>query len=159
MSRLLNHNSTLVYPDYGMFQITDQAHYEFTAPVPGRNDFSAGEHSVYLRSSQTHILVHLELESWDSEPPRREEDWEGWHTAVIRLETGVLDVNEITAGSQPNVLTLPGPGRYRVRAAHRNRHATSEAYWELSRSGAEPGEIKRALEGKEQHLAQFWPEQ
>ncbi|GHC95046.1 hypothetical protein GCM10007079_46260 [Nocardiopsis terrae] len=163
MSRLLSRNSTLVYPDYGMFQIFDCEDYDDTAPVPGRNDFSAGECSVYLRSLQTNVLVHLDLESWESEPAWNGEEWEGSHTAVIELATGVVGVNEITAGGQHDLLTLPAPGRYRVRAAHRNRRVVSKAYMALFDRFEDvhgPGftAAARDLEGREQYLAQFWPE-
>lgn len=50
MSRLLSRNSTLVYPDYGMFQIFDCEDYDDTAlfpaattsaPVSARSTFAA----------------------------------------------------------------------------------------------------------------------
>ncbi|GAB2513899.1 hypothetical protein [Nocardiopsis aegyptia] len=163
MSRILSRNSTLVYPDYGMFQIFDCQDYDDTASVPGRRDFSVGERSVYLRSLQTNVRVHLTLESWDTEPAWDEGSWEGSHTAVIEIATGVVGVSEITAGVQPDLLTLAAPGRYGIRVAHRNRHEVSEAHMALYDRFDDvqgPGfrAAKRALEGREQYLAQFWPE-
>ncbi|WP_017571105.1 hypothetical protein [Nocardiopsis halotolerans] len=163
MSRLLSQNSTLVYPDYGIFQIVDGKDCDDTAPVPGRNVFSVGERSVYFHSMQNNVLVRLYLESWETEPAWDEDDWEGSRTAVIELATGVVSVDEITAGAQHDLLTLPAPGRYRVRVAHRNRRIVSEAYMALfgrfdDIHGIEFTEAERALEGREQYLAQFWPE-
>lgn len=163
MSRLLDRNSTLVYPDYGMFQIVDCQSDDETAPVPGHNDFSVGDRSIYLRSFQTNVLVRLDLESWESEPAWHEDEWEGSHTAVIELTTGVVGVDEITAGAQHDLLTLPAPGRYRVRVAHRNRGMVSDAYMALFDQFEDihgPGftDAKRDLEGREQYLARFWPE-
>ncbi|RKS06459.1 hypothetical protein DFP74_2091 [Nocardiopsis sp. Huas11] len=163
MNRLLDRNSTLVYPDYGMFQIFDCEDYDDTAAVPGRHDFSVGERSVYFRSLQTNVLVRLTLESWESEPDWDGASWEGSRTAVIELATGVVGVNEITAGAQHDLLTLPAPGRYGIRVAHRNRHEVSEAHMALHDRFEDvqgPGfrAAKRDLEGREQYLAQFWPE-
>ncbi len=146
-----------------MFQTFDREDYDDTAPVPGRDDFSVGERSVYLRSFQTNVLVRLGLESWESEPAWGGEAWEGSHTAAIELATGVVGVNEITAGAQHDLLTLPAPGRYRVRVAHRNRRMVSGAYMALfdqfeDRHGPGFTAAKRDLEGREQYLAQFWPE-
>jgi hypothetical protein len=163
MSRLLSHNSTLVYPDYGIFQIIDGEDLDYTAPVPGREDFSAGERSVFLHSFQTNVRVRLDMESWEAEPAWSNDGWEGSRTAVIECTTGVIGVSEMTAGAQFGLLTLPTPGRYRVRAAYRNRHEVSKAYHALFDRFDDihgPGftTAKKALEGREQYLAQFWPE-
>ncbi|QUX29102.1 hypothetical protein KGD83_00350 [Nocardiopsis akebiae] len=163
MSRPLSTRYALVYPDYGIFQIIDCAQDEPDAPLPGHDDFSVGKHSVFLRSFQTNLRVRLDLESWRSEPPALGGEWEADHTTAVTLPSGVIGVSELTYGSQHNLLTLPAPGRYRIRIAHRNRRLVSEAYMALfdrfgDIRGAGFAAAKRDLEGREQYLAQFWPE-
>ncbi|MFI6576807.1 hypothetical protein ACIBFB_13475 [Nocardiopsis sp. NPDC050513] len=153
----------LVYPDYGVFQIIDCEHPEPDAPLPGFNDFSVGERSVFLHSCQNNVLVRLDLESWETEPPEPGTEWEATHTASITLPSGVIGVSEMTTGTQENLLTLPAPGRYRIRMAHRNRRLVGRAYEALFsqfEDTDDPGFIaaQRDLEGREQYLAQFWPE-
>ena len=163
MGRLLRTQRTLVYPDYGIFQIVDSESTDNDAPLPGRRDFSAGERSVYLRSFQNNVLVRLDLESWDGEPSPLGEEWEGSETATVVLPSGSVDVAELTVDRQEEALRLPAPGRYRVRMAHRNRRQVSQAYEELvgrydGVDSAEFAAAKRDLQGREQYLAQFWPE-
>lgn len=162
MSRLLDRNSTLVHPDYGVFQIFDGEDFDDTASVPGHDDFSFGDRSVYFHSFQNNVRVRLLLESWEGEPDRDDDAWEGSATAVVEIATGVVCVNELTAGGQDDLLTLPRPGRYGVRVAHRNRRVVSDAYLALfdqfrGLDGFGFSEAKRALEGREEYLAQFWP--
>lgn len=154
---------TLVDPDYGVFQIVDCEHPELDAPLSGHDGFSAGEHSVYLHSPQNVVLVRLDLESWQTEPPEPEPVWEGTHTASITLPSGVVGVIELTSGMQEDLLTLPAPGRYRIRVFHRNRRLVNEAcsaLFDRFDDIDDPGfqAAMRDLEGREQYLAQFWPE-
>lgn len=161
MSRLLRTQYTLVYPDYGIFQIVDSGSEDRDAPLPGKQDFSAGERSVFLHSFQNNVLVRLDLESWTGEPPTLGGEWEGSDTATITLSSGAVDIAELTLGRQEAVLRLPAPGRYQVRVAHRNRRLVSKAYQALFGEdtdihSAEFAAATRDLEGLEQYLAQFW---
>ncbi|WP_116248010.1 hypothetical protein [Nocardiopsis sp. FIRDI 009] len=153
----------LVYPDYGVFQIIDCEHPEPDALLPGFNASSVGERSVYLRSFQTNVLVRLDLESWETEPAEPGRVWESAHTASTTLPSGVIGVSEMTTGTQENLLTLPTPARYRIRLSHRNRRFVGRAYEALFsqfEDTDDPGftAAQRDLEGREQYLAQFWPE-
>jgi hypothetical protein len=99
----------------------------------------AGTSAVYVESEQDVVWARLQLECWNDPAPFDREMWPDSVVVALEMPSGVITVDEITAGVQADVFTLPAPGRYRVRVAWREVEAAD--------GGAPEGLA----------LVQFWP--
>jgi hypothetical protein len=84
-------------------------------PVPSSVGgwLGAGESEVLIRTGQDIVDVALRMEAWTAEPPG--DGAELSDDVRLRLPSGLVSVNEITGGWQPDVFRLPEAGTYQVR--------------------------------------------
>ena len=150
--------------DRKMFRVHD-ADVDPDAPgsplPPAGTLISTNREQLWVASLQEHSALRLTLEEWDSAPPPFGDSWEDEAKAVLYLRGG-LSVDMGPAGRAVERLRLAGGvGDYVVRVHARNREEVVRRYDDLFRSGIDPlsdefQQARRALDGVEQYLLQFW---
>ena len=122
MARLISGAEVDVTVDHRLFGLCDGAAGESPPPAPhrvGHRWLSAGVSVVYFEAAEDILKARVVFESWDGEPPA-DDDWPGAETVVLSLPSGVLGVDQIAAGSRPEVFVVGPPGRYHARLAWRD---------------------------------------
>lgn len=164
MSRMLVRLEMPISPDRKMFRVHD-ATVDPDAPgsplPPVGALISTSREQLWIGSLQEHSAVRLTIEEWDSAPPPFGDDWEDEAKAVLYLR-GELSVDMGSAGRAVERLRLAGGvGDYVVRVHARNREEVVRRYDALFESGIDPlsddfQQARRALDGLEEYLLQFW---
>lgn len=155
---------TNVFPDRKMFRVHD-ATVDPDGPggplPPVGALISTNREQLWVASLQEHCSVRLTVEECDSAPPAFGEGWEDEAKAVLYLR-GELSVDMGSAGRAVAGLRLAGGvGDYAVRVHARNRQEVVRRYDALFESGIDPlsddfQQARRALDGVEEYLLQFW---
>ncbi len=155
---------TQIFPDRKMFRVHD-ATVDPAAPgsplPPVGALISTSREQMLVASLQEHNSVRLTIEEWDSAPPSFGGDWEDEAKAVLYLR-GELSVDMGSAGRAVERLRLAGGvGDYVVRVHARNRREVIRMYDALFDGGIDPlsddfQQARRALDGVEEYLLQFW---
>ena len=155
-----------VFPDRRMFRIHDpEVHPDAPGgPLPPDGALiSATREQLWVGSLQQDIDVRLVLEEWDGAPPPCGDAWDEEAKGSIYLR-GQLSVNMGMAGTAVHGLRLGGGvGDYSVRVYAGNRDIVTRRYAALFDRHRNPlsdefQQEKRALEGLERYLVQFWRE-
>lgn len=157
---------TNIFPDRKMFRVHD-ATVDPEAPgsplPPVGALVSTSREQLWVASLQEHSSVRLTVEEWDSAPPAFGDGWEDEAKAVLYLR-GELSVDMGSAGRAVERLRLAGGvGDYVVRVHARNREEVARRYEALFEGGIDPlsddfQRARRALDGVEEYLLQFWRE-
>ncbi len=164
VSRVMLRLETQIFPDRKMFRVHD-ATVDPQAPgsplPPAGALISTSREQMLIGSLQEHSAVWLTIEEWDAAPPAFGDDWEDEAKAVLYLR-GELSVDMGAEGRAVERLRLAGGvGDYVVRVHGRNRREVVRLYDELFQRGVDPlsdefQQARRALDGVEQYLLQFW---
>jgi hypothetical protein len=157
---------TSIFPVRKMFRVHD-ATVDPDAPgsplPPVGALVSTSREQLWVASLQEHSRVRLTIEEWDGAPPVFGGDWEDEAKAVLYLR-GELSVDMGPAGRAVERLRLAGGvGDYVVRVHARNREEVVRRYDALFENGMDPlsddfQQARRALDGVEEYLLQFWRE-
>lgn len=166
VSRMMVRLEMPISPDRKMFRVYD-ATVDPDAPggplPPVGALISANREQLWVGSLQEHSAVRLAIEEWDSAPPVFGDGWEDEAKAVLYLRGG-LSVDMGSAGRAVERLRLSGGvGDYVVRVHARNRQEVVRRYDALFQNGINPlsdefQRARRALDGLEEYLLQFWRE-
>jgi hypothetical protein len=153
-----------ILPDRKMFRVHDASVDPDGpgSPLPPLGALvSTNREQMLVASLQEHSSVRLTVEEWDGAPPPCGDAWEDEAKAVLYLR-GELSVDMGSAGRAVERLRLTGGvGDYVVRVHARNRQEVVRLYEELFTKGIDPlgdefQQARRALDGVEEYLLQFW---
>jgi len=112
-----------VVVDHHLFGLCDGASGE-SRPFPrhfGHAWLGVGTSMVYFEAAGDIYKVRVRFESWDAPaPPLDEATWPVNEVVELSLPSGVLSVDQLTAGSLPDVFTVGTLGRYGARLAWRD---------------------------------------
>ncbi|MCW6010165.1 hypothetical protein K1W54_37305 [Micromonospora sp. CPCC 205371] len=143
MSRRLTAVDTTTIIDHHLFALVDREYPGEEIPAPHKSGdwVVAGRSSILVESPYDNLDAILRLEEWDGEPePESWDDgvpWDDIVTVTVECPSGVIGLNQITAGWDDTGFSLSRPGTFNARLACRN--------------GAEH------IDDDEEYLVRFWP--
>jgi hypothetical protein len=126
--------------------------------VPEASDLLwAGFDGIVLASGATDHYARVRAEAWPQEPAEPDQVWDEQQEGIMTVDSPELVLRGATGVVSDEVLTLPAPGKYRVRAHCGGRAAAADAVeaW-AEESDADPDADFPT--GHEQWLIQIWPE-
>lgn len=127
MSRLVDEKELRVIVDYRLVGLVDEASDGVAKPPPPHTLgqwFATAPGNVYFESPDTVLGALLRLETWDGPADFDASPWDRSEEIVMDLPTGVLGIDQITAGQMAAVYELPRPGRWNLRLAWRDGVST-----------------------------------
>jgi hypothetical protein len=143
MARLVGEKDLSVIVDYRLVGLLDEASSDGPkppAPHTVGHWLSTTPGNVYIESVDTVLGAEMRLQTWDGPADFDAAGWLRSDIIVMDLPTGVLSIDQITAGAQAAVYQLPAPGRWTARLAWRTDPAPDEQSLPLASV-----------------LVQFWP--
>ncbi|PRY29918.1 hypothetical protein [Pseudosporangium ferrugineum] len=147
------HGALLLSINYGMFTFRDRwcdaGDDDGARQASRRTVVGASTYQVVAQAMSDR--ARLTVRVWAVRPASAEPGWDGTHEMELHCPTGEMVADEIAGGS-PEVVRLPEPGVYGLRAHWRDRESTHE---EIIRAIGD-GEAVERLHGKEQFLFDMW---
>jgi len=140
-----------VMVDHGSFDLIDDAgEQKARADYGSRTEWMfAGDNSVIIRSpSAWNHVSSLRVEAWDAPPPSPASGWDEQREAIVRLDSGLIEINPLVEGDTADWIQVGPAGLYRVRVHVCGRE-------ELVALDSVPDEERQR--GIERFLIQFWP--
>jgi hypothetical protein len=129
MAQLKDEKELHVIVDYRLVGLVDEACTGVEKPsAPHKLDhwLSTTTGNLYLESSDAVLGARMRLQTWDGPADFDVAGWDRSDEIVMDLPTGVLGIDQITAGAHAEVFRLPAPGRWRIRVAWRDGVPTDE---------------------------------
>jgi hypothetical protein len=120
MAKLIDEKELSVIVDYHLVGLVDEAcDGEAKPPSPHTLGqwFATAPGNIYFESPIPANGARLRLETWDGPADFDATTWDRSDEIVMDLPTGVLGIDQITAGQMAAVYELPHPGRWRIRLA------------------------------------------
>ncbi|TGB10001.1 hypothetical protein [Streptomyces sp. MZ04] len=129
----MNSTDLEVRVDCHLFGLAD-AEADESLPDAGRPSAWAGvgESALVFESEEDLVRARLRLELWDGPAAIDGEQWPRTTTAAWTLPSGVLGVDELTAGAVPEVFVVP-PGEYAMRLGWHSEGAALVQMWPTRR--------------------------
>lgn len=129
MAKVMDSKELHVIVDYRLVGLVDEACTGVPKP-PSPSTLghwlSTAPGNVYLESSGVVLGAGMRLETWDGQAEFDGSAWDRSDVIVMDLPTGVLGVDQITAGGIAAAYELPHPGRWSIRLAWRDGVPTEE---------------------------------
>jgi len=120
MAKLIDGKELNVIVDYRLVGLVDEASDgEPKPPSPGSLGrwFATAPGNIYFESPIPASGANMRLETWDGPAEFDASAWDRSDEIVMDMPTGVLGIDEITAGAMAAAYELPYPGRWRIRLA------------------------------------------
>jgi hypothetical protein len=129
MAQLVDQKDLYVIVDYHLVGLLDEASSDGPKPPAPHtlgHWLSTTPGNVYLETDDTVLGADMRLQTWDGAADFDAADWQLNDLIVMELPTGVLSIDQITAGAQAAVYRLPAPGRWNARLAWRTNPAPDD---------------------------------
>jgi len=155
-------------PDYGFFTLRDrEADAAINADVAitqaSRQVAASTSYEIYVVRAQDGLLVHAEVEVWDTRPdPTVVGGWSSPHRFSLLCPSGELRLGDATGWAIGGIRLPRGAGIYAVELRHRGREEARQALQDLGAAAAQMGSDARLAyfddrgAGIEQYLFHVW---
>jgi hypothetical protein len=127
MAQRTDEKTVAAIVDYRLVGIADEGYTGLDKPVSPHklgSWFSTCDGNIYLESDALIVRADMHFETWDGPADFEIAAWDRSDIVVMDWPTGVLALDQITAGASPAVYRLPAAGRWRVRLAWRDEPAS-----------------------------------